>query len=275
MTAEIEQCALFTSFGNAYAAGLPLDGERLQRSLRFVASMTFVMTPQLTGSAPYVVAHDPVAWFDALARSGTRRFSLVHVPRAGSPRERPALAAFVRGGGEWMIAAHEEKLTVSWLSRWSLAAEPVERPRIWSVEYAGCAAAPSIRPLEPELGAVRDALDRALRDALALANGKPDLRVWAGYFERARAALISAAPESLLDERSAPVLAEGMHVLMARQLVTAAQCAWVFGGMGSWNDYTASDDAGRERYQAVTAALYAAVVDAIPAGVNTLATTIA
>ena len=47
----------------------------------------------------------------------------------------------------------------------------------------------------------------------------------------------------------------------AHRLVTAASAAWVFGGMGSWNDMGITDRAAGQRYREITDAFFAAVVD--------------
>jgi hypothetical protein len=47
-----------------------------------------------------------------------------------------------------------------------------------------------------------------------------------------------------------------------------ASQAWVFGGMGSWNDLGFPDAADNDRYRAVTAGLYDAVLGAIAAAAN-------
>jgi hypothetical protein len=56
--------------------------------------------------------------------------------------------------------------------------------------------------------------------------------------------------------------------LAARQLVAAATRAWVFGGMGSWNDVWFANPALVQRYKALTPALFEAVLSAIVDGAN-------
>ncbi len=56
--------------------------------------------------------------------------------------------------------------------------------------------------------------------------------------------------------------------LGARQLLAAATRPWVFGGMDSWNDLWFEDPALGPRYEALTPALFEAVVAAIIGGGN-------
>ncbi|PWE17826.1 hypothetical protein DDZ18_05575 [Marinicauda salina] len=52
-----------------------------------------------------------------------------------------------------------------------------------------------------------------------------------------------------------------------RALLEASTMAWVFGGMGSWNDFYPSEEKAAE-YERVSEALYRAIQDAQLAAVN-------
>ena len=54
----------------------------------------------------------------------------------------------------------------------------------------------------------------------------------------------------------------------ARRLLACAVRAWVFGGMGSWNDLVFRDAALETEYERVTPWLFGAVLDAIAAAAN-------
>jgi hypothetical protein len=54
----------------------------------------------------------------------------------------------------------------------------------------------------------------------------------------------------------------------ARRLISGAAAAWVFGGMGSWNDIWFKDKGLQSEYNRVTEELYAAVSDGIGTAVN-------
>ncbi|MCC6412891.1 MAG: hypothetical protein IT270_14600 [Saprospiraceae bacterium] len=59
-----------------------------------------------------------------------------------------------------------------------------------------------------------------------------------------------------------------MHSHTALQLLYAADSAWVFGGMGSWNDQSFEDKEVNGRYERLSALLYNAINGAIMAAVN-------
>lgn len=58
------------------------------------------------------------------------------------------------------------------------------------------------------------------------------------------------------------------YTATAHRLVSAASAAWVFGGMGSWNDMGFSDRAVMREYMEITDALFQAVMDAYLVAVN-------
>lgn len=60
---------------------------------------------------------------------------------------------------------------------------------------------------------------------------------------------------------------EGLLSLSARQILAACQAAWVFGGMGSWNDL-AFDGQEQSRYRGLSNELFALLNMAICASVN-------
>lgn len=85
---------------------------------------------------------------------------------------------------------------------------------------------------------------------------------WQAVFDGALQALDSAEPPP---SDSLPDTGFGLE---ARQLMASATRAYVFGGMGSWNDLGWEDAARNAEYNRVSGALYAAVKSAIGAASN-------
>jgi hypothetical protein len=54
----------------------------------------------------------------------------------------------------------------------------------------------------------------------------------------------------------------------ARRLADASTAAWVFGGMGSWNDLGFSSPEEEQQYEDLTRDLYGAVINGLVAAVN-------
>jgi hypothetical protein len=114
------------------------------------------------------------------------------------------------------------------------------------------------RPTFPEAyTALREALM-----ALAAFADRTDQRDWAGHF-RGSIAQLSLAPDP---QPLYGILAECGRPPAAIRLLNAAQMAWVFGGMGSWND---APTAGSEEHERLSTTLLDAITLAILAAANT------
>ena len=145
-----------------------------------------------------------------------------------------------------------------WQAHLTVGARIAADGRIWSVSYLSqpFAAAPQV----PGVGSAAATLDGALERAAYFADVQ-DLATWAQLFQRARRA---SGGGSGMGARLLPAGWDGA----AARLIDTVSAAWVFGGMGSWNDVTPADPAAVAEYGAVTRELYSAVMLAAVAAVN-------
>ena len=58
------------------------------------------------------------------------------------------------------------------------------------------------------------------------------------------------------------------YSIAARQLLLASSSAWVFGGMGSWNDLSFEKEEDNQHYETLSTALYNAINRGILAATN-------
>ncbi len=84
---------------------------------------------------------------------------------------------------------------------------------------------------------------------------------WHTVFKKALSKLTSNEPGQ---DYYNPKIHPDNYPLFSRQLLFAACCAWVFDGMGSWNDTLNST----EQYDRVSEDLYDSIIQAIIAVVN-------
>ena len=121
------------------------------------------------------------------------------------------------------------------------------------------------------LGQLTDHLHSVVAEARDFATRQEMLVPWVVSFDRALEALRSKTPEAVGSEigmYARPIVAVGALDLPARRLFAAAQRAWVFGAMGSWNDVSFKDVALKTRYDKITTMLHEAVVQALIGAVN-------
>jgi hypothetical protein len=272
MNGTMAQLVALALHGNGVLAGTPSPDFLLQNSTaQFCETVQFV-APQTTffgfGKQTEVqVADSPNAWFAYLKGKKAKQLSVRW--QAGGDPEVPdrKLAGFVGGGGTWLLVirfkdGHLER----WLARWEVGDKQRKDRKIWRVTY-GCVTSDS-RPPTPVLP-VQEAIDRmkkALLDIRAFsAAHKCD-----GFTQHFDRGLKSLAHEREPEPYHRDLFPQGITPADPTDLLYACQHAWVFGGMGSWNDMTFSGVDDKE-YDRVSEQLFQAIALAIPSAVEAYA----
>ena len=93
------------------------------------------------------------------------------------------------------------------------------------------------------------------------------MQSWAEQFEKSRAILDSISPEDSYYHKDLIQLEN--YSLTAKQILFSAGSAWVFGGMGSWNDLGFDRKEDNDTYDRLSSQLYSMINEAIIAGINT------
>ncbi len=199
------------------------------------------------------LAASPDSWFEQLKASGNRTVLVRH-----SPQNQPGIsdrmsAAFVGGGGRWLLEVRTPTSSDYYEGRWIVWDQNAPGNRIWRVTYGLIAeSSPSQLASEEDVHSLKEEVVSALREIEIFARHQ-NLAAFASRFQKAIACLGSdqpfelvyhndLAPNQMLDRESA-------------QLLAAAQAAWVFGGMGSWNDL-GFDGADQQTYDALSERLF-------------------
>jgi hypothetical protein len=149
------------------------------------------------------------------------------------------LAGFANAG-RWGLAATGGQQPEVWRASWAVGDRNAPERRIWSVHYQG-AFVDQVALQRPDLRSAREQLTKALEAAREFAM-QQDLDTWPAWFERA---LTSS------DIPYYPDMLPSAYTSEARHLAAMAAQAWVFGGMGSWNDLGFGDRAVEAEYEEV------------------------
>jgi hypothetical protein len=258
---ELAQAICLAAYGSAWLAG-PADREppaleTTSDNFQFVASLRFEM--EFGGGQDSVAA-----WLGDLRGRGIDRLWLV----AGAPGravigEAPIderyLVAFA-GAGSWFVLTTGAEAE-TWRAAWEVGDLHAPDRRIWNVTYRGQVLPLGADPPRPSVAGADRRLRDALRAAADLASSRPEIAEWAGIFE---GALTTNEPPDRLD-----LLPTDSYSADAHRLAATAAAGWVFGGMGSWNDYSFRDDTEfQARYDRVSEDLYRAVLDGLVAATN-------
>lgn len=211
-----------------------------------------------------VVARTPNEWLDSIVESGFSRAVLVHNLSYDAKLSDRMSAGFVGGGGRWLLCVEQNKQSDYWEASWEVGNREAADRRIWKVQYALVAAGPIAKSPAISIDELANQLVGALTEIETFAR-KHDLSGFADCFAKAQKCLGADDPFSLVYHRD--LAPEGALSLPAARLLASCQAAWVFGGMGSWNDLGFDGD-DQIVYQKLSDCLYDLLNKAICAGVN-------
>ena len=262
------QFVSLTCHGNAFLRGLATDGFFPANSTcQFCDWVNYVERSRsfLGKSTETEVADTPDKWFAYLRRLGTRGLRL-----ASSPQNDPNIsdrmsAGFVGGGETWMVeTVHGDGWSSFWQSRWEVWNQNAPNRRIWRVTYRRVAESKTVALSRNGLALIRNELLAALQDIHEFSRRK-NCGGFTDCFARALAILAGTpAAQRGYHQDLAP---KGVLSSEAVSILDACQHAWVFGGMGSWNDMGFDGEDGRI-YDRVSEHLFRVLNDAIPSAAN-------
>jgi len=231
------------------------------KAVRFVALSGEAAKPT---ESPF--AEDPMQWITRLRQEGTTRLH-IHAFAHDDPGINDRMSVgFVGGGGRWLIETQQARVSDLWQARWqSLNKDDPDR-KIWDVAYFRIDHGRPHIPLQTRsITALRQDLMMVLSKIEAFA-ARQKLEHFAGTFRKATGLLSSDHP---LSETYHSDLAPTPAIpLEAKQLLAAVQAAWVFGGMGSWNDLGFDGDDQRE-YDALSGKLFLLINQTLCSAINT------
>ncbi|HEX8380853.1 MAG TPA: hypothetical protein VF619_09940 [Allosphingosinicella sp.] len=255
MQGSIAQSIGLTLAGNALLQGRDI-GPFWPDSPVFVfcRSVRFVEAASGRRAAKKIVAPDPMSWFRSLAKEcmGLR----LHVVS----RQRAEIAdwvdvALVGGGSVWLIETVGCPKPLLWSDQWTFSDGPAARERPWSVTYRGNQPTALLPDVPTDLDAVEQDLAATLTRIAAFADRIDSHFV--SFFREALSILERRVPpdRSFTSSLGPP----GFLSPQAERILGACQAAWVFGGMGAWNDGAYSGGEGDRLTDALFGGLQTAV----------------
>ncbi|HUA99118.1 MAG TPA: hypothetical protein VMA34_12380 [Terracidiphilus sp.] len=267
MQAQLAQMIALTCHANAALHGNSMPAFFPGNSTsQFCESIKFFVTGKLSDGQPQsaVFADSPETWLHLLPSR-----SAVGLRLHQHPQNQPGISdrnasAFVGGGRQWAIEVMRKgPVSEFWTSRWEVGDRNAPDRKIWRVSYWLMAVEPSADISFRSIDAVGADLRAALTAirAFALAN---DCGNFVKSFNDALGALDDPDADVGYHNDLAP---PGALQPAAQALLKAAQSAWVFGGMGSWNDMGFQGETQKE-YERVSDTLFDLLNEAVEAAVN-------
>jgi hypothetical protein len=266
LQAHVAQPIALTIAGNRFLRDDPNDGfwpdAAVFRHCSRVHFVTLSGPDQAPVGTPY--ADHPLAWMTKIREEGRAGFRLLYVSSQGTARDRETVG-FAGGGGRRLIAAVKNDRADLWEARWAVGDQKDPAQKIWMVTYGRVTTGFAIDS-EPRrnLAEVRAELAATLADIAHFAEAQ-QLKNFAESFRRATERLRSKKPLAggwfeKLEEKN------GLD-LPSCQLLGAAEAAWVFGAMGSWNDLSFKRETV-ETYSTLSNRLFTLVNEAAAVAAN-------
>jgi hypothetical protein len=265
MTGILAQLVSLVSYGNQslITGVLPTDYYPENSVFRFCNAVDFldIQDDKEVRLTPYAVN-----WFGYLKTGGCQRLLLYYRPANGDALEyERQLAGMVGGGGIWLIEAVYAGYSDYWSNRWQVTKKDDPDGRIWSVAYGRTNTHLATTEMQFDLPETAASLNKVLT-AIADFASRQELDNWKDIFTTALDRLHSSMPEEGYYHQD--LLVPASYSLAARQLLLASSSAWVFGGMGSWNDLSFEKEEDNQHYEALSTTLYNAVNRGILAAAN-------
>ena len=273
MTGILSQIITLTAFGNDFLKNgkIPNDFNSTNTSFQFCNKIDFreiKKTFLFSETKENIIAGSPTQWFRYLKLEGCRFLRLFFEnSKDQSFAKDHKLAGLVGGGGVWLIEAVYRKYSKYWSNRWEVTNQSAPDNKIWSVNYGMPVRKQYSNNIQIDNLLIKHRLRQTLEDIAGFAF-RQDLQDWHEQFDKAIAVLDSSLPEEH-DSYFKDLIPANNYTLTAKQIIFSAASAWVFGGMGSWNDLGFENKEDNDKYDLLSEQLYEVINEAIIAGVNT------
>jgi len=272
MVGSLAQIIALATYGNAYieTGSIPTDFDTSNTTFQFCNMVDFREIKKVSPSSEReerVIALSPHEWFEYLKTGNCKYLRLYYEgSKDKSITKDYKRAGFVGGGGVWFIEAVYNNHSNYWAARWDFTNENVEDRKNWTVKYGLLAERQHTRNIQIDMQLAKDGLKHVLTEITDFAL-RQDMKFWADIFKKAESILDSASPEENFYHKD--LVPIDSYPLSAKQIIFSAGTAWVFGGMGSWNDQGFGDKGENDTYERLSEQLYSKIIEAIIAGINT------
>jgi hypothetical protein len=268
MNGPLAQMVALTCHGNAIIAGKSAgrffpDNSTCAfcDSIRFVRLKTSIFGK--TKEEP--VAATPDEWLVQLKGKKATGVRLAFTPVDDPNFSDRMSSGFVGGGGNWSLEVMLPGGTSeTWMASWHVWNQDAPDRRIWRVTYGLVGTHPTPQQSARDLAAVTAALQSAL-ERIHVFSARENCE---GFTESFKTSLDCLAGPKACAGYHKDLSVLGTLPEQAVTLLQAAQTAWVFGGMGSWNDMSFERPAVQQEYEGVSNDLFTVLRETIVAAAN-------
>ena len=271
MQTELAQIISLTSYGNEFMRTGQVDQNYFPDSSVFqhcnlVDFRDFKKSFFSSKQTEKVSAKNPLDWFRFLKKEGCVKLRLYYKP-AEKNKFGPEynLAGFAGGAGTWLIETNFGSYSHYWQKRWQVTQKDAPGNKIWGVNYARVVEKFPPTNQQADVEKTKSKLVKTITELVDFCL-QQDLKGWLDTFQKADKILSDPTPNKLYYHQDLLVIKN--YSLTAQQLLFAAGTAWVFGGMGWWNDMGFNEKDVQEIYLRLSQQLYEQLLQSILATSN-------
>jgi len=270
MNGPLAQIVALTCYGNAVIRGsdtpkfFPINS-----TCQFCDSINFVKfkKPFIGQTKEVEVAKTPDEWMASLRKRGAKGIRLVRQAQDDPGISDRMSAGFVGGGGTWLMEVMKvDGSSEFWATRWDVWNQDAPERRIWRVTY-GLLREARTQPYSGRKIADVKADFQASLTSIRAFSAKESCGGFTNCFAGGLAALEDPSADIGYHKDIAPA---GQLDNEAQSLLKASMSAWVFGGMGSWNDM-GFPGATQQEYESVSESLFCVLNEAIEVAASSTA----
>ncbi|HLA58184.1 MAG TPA: hypothetical protein VK622_05470 [Puia sp.] len=271
MQTELAQIISLTSYGNEFMRTEQVDqnyfpGSSVFQHCNLVDFRDFKKSFFSSKKTESVSANNPLDWFRLLKKEGCVKLRLYYKPTEKNEfGPEYNLAGFSGGAGTWLIETNFGGYSHYWQKRWQVTQKDAPDNKVWGVNYARIVEkfTPANQQLDVE--ETKSKLAKTIKELVDFCL-QQDLKSWLDTFQKADKILSDPTPNKLYYHQDLLVVKN--YSLNAQQLLFAAGTAWVFGGMGWWNDMGFNEKDAQEIYIRLSQQLYEQLLQSILATSN-------
>lgn len=259
MQTSVLQLIALTCYGNAIIRGFKLPQFFPNHSTcgKFVASMKFVETieSKYGDTSESIISDTPDQWFTRLLEHEAIGLRLISIATMSSLPDRIAISFAGETGNLLIEVMLKNGMSEFWMSRWTV----LEVASSWQITFYRVKTAATMQYQFPSLQDVHTRLQHALLEILNFSK-QQNCKGFTARFANALQALNEPCTEI---EHYPDLFIAGTLPEAAVRILNAVKKAWVFGGMGSWNDLGFLSGMIQQEYTRVSDNLFRVVTEAI------------
>lgn len=268
MVGTVAQLLSLVSYGNEFITkhSFPLDYFPNNLVFQYDKEVVFDTSKEkLFGGTKAIHLANPQEWFRWLKEDGCLELRAIFQYSDQKDFKDYMMAGMVGGGGTWFVQSSYKRYCDLWYANWEVGNQNDPDNKIWLVKYKTVLQKQEIKQQLFLLNPIKEELEKLLIEIEAFARtNKKDM--WADWFKKALESLNSNKPYESFYQQNMIVLKN--YSLLAQQVLFGASNAWVFGGMGSWNDIGFAEKETNVKYEQLSEQLYDVMIRGLVGAIN-------